>query len=458
MSDRPKRKRRQATPKTRVSNAHYVGYVEDGESVEAIMKKFEELERIQQEFSTLNVQPNEEPISSSSGFNIPAEEEENKDEDEEMSEVATTPDSIKAQFTQEQLEEVFKRTSAFTVRSATIDTSAIADMDALDLWQVEYKDGSTSEFYEEDEYHYVDENFWDEEFGEKVVIRKGRVRVQREPRISTGRRGVDRESIIAKYKIMQVQVQDRNGNYFTIKKRVSNMDPSLPTYVKIPARPISRSWAHKIMPKPTIPEILVPLGSKYHEVSSVLEQDLTQYGTNFSAVYMDPPLLLPGEEPCKGKITIDEFAILNVSKIVNAGFLFIWLEKEWLQRIVSIVSKWGFKYVENFCWIKKNINNQINRGQYRYFNKSKLSLLIFRKEGEVELRHQRNPDCVFDFIRPKLPDEVTEKKPPFMYSVIETLLPKANYNSETNPEGEKMLELWAKKGTRRMGWTTIAEI
>lgn len=89
--------------------------------------------------------------------------------------------------------------------------------------------------------------------------------------------------------------------------------------------------------------------------------------------------------------------------------------------------------------------------------------MIFRKEGEVELRHQRNPDCVFDFIRPKLPgnfqkslfvvasekkitflfytDEVTEKKPPFMYSVIETLLPKANYNSETNPEGEKMLEL-----------------
>lgn len=92
-----------------------------------------------------------------------------------------------------------------------------------------------------------------------------------------------------------------------------------------------------------------------------------------------------------------------MSKIVKAGFLFIWLEKEWLQRIVSIVAKWGFKYVENFCWIKKNINNQINRDEYKYFNKSKLSLLIFRKEGEIELRHQRNPDCVFDFIRPRLP-------------------------------------------------------
>lgn len=142
------------------------------------------------------------------------------------------------------------------------------------------------------------------------MARKGRVRSQKEPRIpstGTGRRGIDRESIIAKYKIMQVQVQDRNGNYFTVKKRVSNMDPSLPTYVKIPARPISRSWAHKIMPKSKIPECLIPPGSKYHEVNSVLSADLTQYGTDFSAVYMDPPILLPGEAPCKGKITIDEF-------------------------------------------------------------------------------------------------------------------------------------------------------
>jgi N6-adenosine-specific RNA methylase IME4 len=147
-----------------------------------------------------------------------------------------------------------------------------------------------------------------------------------------------------------------------------------------------------------------------------------------------------------------------VTDIIKAGFLFIWLEKEWIQKVVSITAKWGFKYVENFCWIKKDINNQIHKSQYKYFNKSKLSLLIFRKEGDIELRHQRNPDCVFDFIRPKLPgknilfffnktysqsklDEVSEKKPPFMYSVIETLLPTANYHPEKNPRGEKLIEL-----------------
>ncbi|KAI8374007.1 hypothetical protein EDC96DRAFT_10343 [Choanephora cucurbitarum] len=436
MSDRPKRKRRQAQPRTKVSNAHYVGYVEDGESVEAIMKKFEELERIQKEFSSLKVEQ-------------PAEEETPDTQDTVMEPVS--------EFTQEQLEEVFKRTSAFTVKSATIDTSHVMDLDALDLWQIEYNDNSTNEIVEEDEYYYVDDSFWEDEFSETISnINKRTNRRAKEPRQPGVRRGgVDRESIIAKYKFMQIKIQDRNGNYFTIKKKVSNMDPSLPTYVRIPPRPIPASWANSIRP---ISSPISIHGSHYHEVNQILSTDLTQYGQDFSAVYMDPPFLLPGEPPSPGKIAIEDFAQLGVSKIVKAGFIFIWLEKEWLQKAVNIITSWGFKYVENFCWIKKNVNNQINRSQYTYFNKSKLSLLIFRKEGEVELRHQRNPDCVFDFIRPRLPDEVTEKKPPFLYKVIETLLPNAVYHPEKNPHGDKLIELWAKRNSRREGWTSVVEL
>jgi hypothetical protein len=96
--------------------------VEDGESVEAIMKKFEELERIQQEFSS----------------KVEIKEEEEKVQPEEKN------------FTQEQLEEVFKRTSSFTVKSATIDTTFVDDLDALDLWQVEYHKNDTNEIYEEE--------------------------------------------------------------------------------------------------------------------------------------------------------------------------------------------------------------------------------------------------------------------------------------------------------------------
>ncbi|KAI8144119.1 hypothetical protein BJV82DRAFT_608353 [Fennellomyces sp. T-0311] len=439
MSDRARRKRRQRN--TVVSNVHYVGYVEDEESVEAIMKKFEELERIQNE------------ITSS-----PAPEEETNKENISMaddnSDNSPAPGGQQP-LTEEQLQEVFKRTSAFTVKSAMMDTHE-EDMDALELWQVEFHENNTDEIFEEDDYVHVDDDFWDQEFGEVPKPKRGR-RAAAAPRpVSTGRRtGVDRESIIARYKIMQVQVQDRNGNYFMVKKRVSTIDPSLPTYVKIPGKPIPRSWAHSILRLSD--EKPVHIASSYHEVDDILSLDLKAYGTSFNAVYMDPPLLLPGEEPTPGKIHIDDLARLNVSDIVPFGFLFVWIEKEWLQRIVLLAESWGFKYVENFCWIKKNINNQIHKGEYRYFNKSKLSLLIFRKEGDIELRHQRNPDCVFDFIKPMLPGEITESKPVFMYEVIETMLPTAVYHPEKNAGGKGLLELWAKKGQQRTGWTTILE-
>lgn len=77
----------------------------------------------------------------------------------------------------------------------------------------------------------------------------------------------------------------------------------------------------------------------------------------------------------------------------------------------------------------------------------------------MELRHQRNPDCVFDFIKPMLPGmskyiyiifqstdmqstgESTESKPSFIYHVIETMLPGATYHPETNPDGKGLLQL-----------------
>lgn len=140
----------------------------------------------------------------------------------------------------------------------------------------------------------------------------------------------------------------------------------------------------------------------------------------------------------------------------------MWIEKEWLREIIRVTKEWGFKYVENFCWIKKNVNNRIALQPGKLFNKSKLSLLIFRIGGDVDLRHQRSPDCVFDFVQPIEPGkrrnkktkntstnlrslfsvgEVSERKPDFLYQVIETMLPGAVYHPENNPEGNKLLEL-----------------
>lgn len=112
------------------------------------------------------------------------------------------------------------------------------------------------------------------------------------------------------------------------------MDPSLPTYVKIPARPISLSWAHTIKPfTKRLP--MYPKGSNYYEVNNISSMDLTQYGSDFSAVYMDPPLLLPGEEPTPGKITIDEFVGLSKNKTIKKSLILLLGELECIENSQS---------------------------------------------------------------------------------------------------------------------------
>ena len=144
-----------------------------------------------------------------------------------------------------------------------------------------------------------------------------------------------------------------------------------------------------------------PLGARYFE-QDVLEVSAKKLGSKFQAVYMDPPLCLPGEIPRKNQITLAQLTAVPVPDLIpGSGFLFVWIEKEMILDMLRIAEKWGFHYVENFCWIKKNVSNKFVKEPYTYFNKSKLTMLVLRKDGDIELRHQRNPDCVFDFVKPR---------------------------------------------------------
>ncbi|KAJ1981115.1 hypothetical protein H4R34_002191, partial [Dimargaris verticillata] len=430
--------RRRQKPKAKVSTAHYVGYVEDEESVEAIMKKFEELERIQSQIAhrvpdtVAETSATAMEASSSQATeptvlgdamdmtNTEADADidgQGKDTTAMLPPSGTTiimglvqSDAAPAPLTQEQLEEVFKQTSGFTLKSASM---SMEDYEDPEWWRIEMADGATNEFYEEDDYIAIDDSFWDEEFGTAPKKRGRRVAVprEREPR----RPRHDKESIIQRYRVMQVKLQDKHGNHFFIRKRVSTVDPSLPTYVRIPAAPIPRSWVFQIQERI---DQMMALPSTRQIATDVLQTDLLSLGKRFQAVYMDPPLLLPGEAPAPHKITLEQLATLPIGDLTPNGFLFIWVEKELLPDIIRIAEAWKFKYVENFCWIKKRVNNQIACLPSAYFRKSKLTLLIFRKVhnalainskfsvwsvGEIDIRHQRSPDSLFDFIKPTEP-------------------------------------------------------
>lgn len=66
---------------------------------------------------------------------------------------------------------------------------------------------------------------------------------------------------------------------------------------------------------------------------------------------------------------------------------------------------------------------------------------------------------IIDYQKPTndwIHDEYTEPKPPAVYDMIETLLPKAAYDESLNRG--RFLELWAKKNNlRREGWIAFHE-
>ena len=175
--------------------------------------------------------------------------------------------------------------------------------------------------------------------------------------------------------------------------------------------------------------------------------------------------------------TFDTFKQLNIPiDAMENGLLFIWTKKEYLcdmiDYIESLEKNSTIKYVENLVWVKLekkietntnpenpfDINDIFHKGNSEYFTNSHMTLLMFKKEKnpnvKIELRHQRTSDVVFDIYDKER--NVNYSPNEFIYKMIEILLPKANISEE--PKGElKMLEIYAMKNSNRRGWIHISE-
>ena len=104
---------------TLASSVHYVGYVEDDETPEAIMKKFEALERVQKLAEAQKQATQAGDGDHARAENVPA-----------PVEAAASGDQV---LTEEQLLEVFKQTSAFSVKTVQTNGASAARRAAL-VW------------------------------------------------------------------------------------------------------------------------------------------------------------------------------------------------------------------------------------------------------------------------------------------------------------------------------------
>ncbi|KAG2431763.1 hypothetical protein HXX76_009259 [Chlamydomonas incerta] len=148
---------------------------------------------------------------------------------------------------------------------------------------------------------------------------------------------------------------------------------------------------------------------------------------------------------------LERLRSVPIPKLCPKGFIMVWAHKGLLQAVCRALAGWGYVYVENLTWVHMSPANAIAGLPGRHFRRSHSTLLMFRREGEgrdIELRHQRNPDVVFDCVR-CLPEGGGWDAPAEVLTAVETLLPAAK---------GAFLELWAQRGVRRPGWDHIAEV
>ena len=101
--------------------------------------------------------------------------------------------------------------------------------------------------------------------------------------------------------------------------------------------------------------------------------------------------------------------------------------------------------------------SEANRDKCKAWKKVDTGRAPVEKPPNLELRHQRTGDVVFDFVEEHDPF----KRPMyFVYKLIETLLPKAMIKFDPNKpiESVKMVELWAHDESERTGWLKIKSL
>lgn len=448
--------------------SYYVGYAEDFETPEMISAKFEELARYEEQMRR------EEPPSAPppAAPSAPAAA-------SSSSPSAPAAPSARAL----DLAEVFRRTSAFTVESAmaaaakeeeaegagTLDDEYRGDAQGGGLWWEGYEDllGGDSDASASDSESLSGSD--DEFYGSLVerraaAARRRRVAKRRRAASSAAARAASSSSSATSVAATAARKRRERARRLPRGQLARSLArsqhgaatvaaPAEDSYVRVPPVPVPRSWAKAVAPLVPEEERRAAMEGRfrYEETDDVAGTDLVALGGGFLGVLMSPPW--------DDGFTPADLARLRLPvEAMDRGFLFIWTDKRLISDVLDVATGWGFRYVENLTWVRQRFNNRNTAEDSPWIRRSKSTLLMVRRETDarVELRHQRSPDVIFDFVR-RDPATGREVMPPTVYRTIETLLPTALY-SEADGRG-RLLELWAGgRGSCRAGWTTVVEV
>lgn len=158
-----------------------------------------------------------------------------------------------------------------------------------------------------------------------------------------------------------------------------------------------------------------------------MKVDIHTTDKKYNIIYADPPWqyndkmkmngkhgMIRGAESFYSTMKLKDIAVLPVNYIAeDNAILFIWTTMPFLNKVFSIIEKWGFTYKTcGYCWIKKTKNNKVHLGMGHYTRGNAELCLIAIKGKKMKFRtrsqsqiiesqireHSRKPDIVRDKI------------------------------------------------------------
>lgn len=196
------------------------------------------------------------------------------------------------------------------------------------------------------------------------------------------------------------------------------------------------------------------------------EFDLLSLGTKFDVVLVDPPweeyqsrvcgMYVPQEDLTPW--TMDELRQLKVGEVADTqSFCFVWCGETHLEHGRELLKKWGFRRVEDICWVKTNRNvKRDSRGKVEQptlmygdtsiLQRSKEHCIVGVKgtlKRSVDT-HFLHANCDVDLIMEEEKEFGSTLKPTELYETIEHFC-----------LGRRRLELFGLDRNLRDGWLTL---
>ncbi|KAJ4460322.1 hypothetical protein PAPYR_3330 [Paratrimastix pyriformis] len=162
--------------------------------------------------------------------------------------------------------------------------------------------------------------------------------------------------------------------------------------------------------------------------------------------------------PWHAGFTVDHLKAMKPlwdGRCVESGLFFIWVDGAHWEPVMRLMRHdLKLHYADNICWARQRPCCRLMPLPYaqheeanHFVRSEKITCLIFRRVGKLEMRHQRSADVIFD--APKPGGVHKWEYPAEIRHTIETLLP-------DGLKQKKLLELWASPSIPpRAGWTAV---